>query len=371
MQDDQLKNKIKKEYEKITPDIKDRVLLQCNTVVQEECDIAPVKKHVWLKRIAVFVACLIFFVGGTFVGLNFSTLSPTVQAETILFLDVNPSVELSLDMDNRVISVACGNEDAEEVLQGLKLEDVELNTALNAIVGSMYIHGYLSEDSNSILVSVDTKHNENERALLSYVTEKINTVFEKSNLKCSILAQGVEIDDDLKQRAKEQGVSIGKMHLIDKLLEKEEFVDSRAEDLSFMSIKDLNHIYSTFKSDDQNTDIVSGNVNGYIIKEEAIRLLLLHLNLECEDLESVEMIAMPKFVEGLLDMNYRVTLKIKNDQNLYYYEIDCISGEIENSIILPTPSFPFPDMPPQMEDMPEHGVPNEGNAPPPNLVGIG
>ncbi len=82
----------------------------------------------------------------------------------------------------------------------------------------MYVNGYLTEDSNSILISVDGKDEETTDTLLSDITSKINTVFENSGLECSIIAQSVKVDDDLKQIAQENGVSVGKMHLVDKMV---------------------------------------------------------------------------------------------------------------------------------------------------------
>lgn len=351
MNDDQLKQEIKAEYEKIVPDLKARVLTSCKNTEQDACVVSRNSGfRVWLKRIAVCVACLLFFVGGAFVGFYLPTTPTTVEAETIMFLDVNPSVEITLDEDNKVLNVLALNDDAGEVLKGLQLKDVELNTALNAIVGSMYIHGYLTSEANSILVSIDTKHDENMNGMLEYVTDKINKVFEKTDLECSIIAQGVDVNNDLKNRAKEQGVSVGKMHLIDKLKQNEWFANYDIEDLTSMQIKDLNHIYSSFDKDEQNSDVTSGNVSGYISKQDAIDHILKHLQLSKNDVEFIEVLAMPNFSGLEINIKYCIRLKKKGDSKTCFYDMDCKTGEITEAV------QPEGNQPPPQEIGGNHGT---------------
>lgn len=366
MKDGNLKNQIQDEFAKITPDIKAKVIASCADTMQEEPVVEEKKPNVWLKRAVVAFACLVFFIGGALMGFFMPEPVSTVQAETLLYLDVNPSVEITLDVDNKVLSVKAGNEDASDILHGLELKNVELNTALNAVVGAMYIHGYLSEDSNSILVSIDTKHNENESGLLSYVTEKINKVFENSDLDCSILAQSLDVDEDLKKRAEEQGVSVGKMHLVDKLKEIDGFEESQIDDLAGMSIKDLNHIYSSSDKNNKN-DVVSGNVHGYINKDEAVDLLLTHINVTHSDIENIRVVAHPAFDEGVMQINYLITLKLIGFE-FRLFEMDCKTGEIEELEIVDIPNLPphgndNGGNPPPEGNMPE-GVPPEGSEDP-------
>ena len=139
-----------------------------------------------VNRISAIAACLAIFVFGILIGRLVNGGASEVNAptaEAFIFFDVNPSVELQVDGENKVIECIAGNEDAKTVLSGLKLEDVDMNTALTAIVGSMYVNGYLTEDSNSILISVETSDEEKTAKLLNDITAKINTVFEKSTME--------------------------------------------------------------------------------------------------------------------------------------------------------------------------------------------
>ena len=68
--------------------------------------------------------------------------------DSIVGLDVNPSVELSINRKERVLKADALNEDARTILQGMDLKGVELNVAVNAIVGSMVSNGYLDSDQS-------------------------------------------------------------------------------------------------------------------------------------------------------------------------------------------------------------------------------
>ena len=195
----ELKEKIYEAYSSEKPDIRERILASCASeqtdadLSKEPEDAYPAHRResffIDFKRISAVAACLVIFGIGIFLGMlasNHQGNTVPSEAETFVYFDVNPSVELCMDGENRVVKCLAGNEDAETVLSGLKLEGVDMHTALTAIVGSMYVNGYLTEDSNSILISVETAEQEKVDSLISDIAAKINSVFEKSNTSSTI-----------------------------------------------------------------------------------------------------------------------------------------------------------------------------------------
>ena len=75
-------------------------------------------------------------------------------------IDVNPSIELSVNRNEKVLQANPLNEDAETILDDMNLKNVDLDIAVNALIGSMVRNGYLDELDNAILVTVS---NENEK----------------------------------------------------------------------------------------------------------------------------------------------------------------------------------------------------------------
>ena len=70
-------------------------------------------------------------------------------------LDVNPSIELTVNKLGRVLSVHACNADAQTVLDGLELRNQSLQAAADAIVTELQDDGYVSADTNSILITVE------------------------------------------------------------------------------------------------------------------------------------------------------------------------------------------------------------------------
>lgn len=339
-----LKNRITEAFESETPDLRAKILASCEkeeqlpaTAPAAQVIETPARRpnyNMIFKRVAACAICLMLFISGLSIGLfipngDGGKVTPT-DAETFVYLDVNPSIELRMDNENKVVECLAANEDAETILAGLKLEGVDMNTALTAIVGSMYVNGYLTEDSNSILISVDGKDEETTDTLLSDITSKINTVFENSGLECSIVAQRVEVDDDLKQRAQENGVSVGKMHLVDKMVGgMDDFDAEDAPELADMSIKDLNLIYSTRpnkggENDPFGKDISSGDIGGVVKQDDALTLLLAAIEIDMAEVEWFRVQAKPQNRK----MVYNVSIRVKGDATAYEFEVDCQTGEV-------------------------------------------
>lgn len=337
-----LKNKIKNAYENETPDFKERIISACEKETQAPMS-SPVqfavvkqqKRPFFFHRLVAVMSCLILFGVGLFVGKIIPDNQPIATAETCVYFDVNPSLELALDENNTVLSCTAANEDAEIILNGMKLEGVELKTALNAIVGSMYVKGYLSSEDNSILISVDTRDVNNTKGFLSYITQQVNGVFTDSEMECSIIAQGVTADEDLKRRAEEQGISVGKMYLLDKMVgAMDELTENDIAELSTMSIKDLNLIYSQKLNDNDQPDdeLISGKVSVKVTSSDALNAVLTSVGKTAIEVEEYRIHVLP-CRQGETKIVYAVTLKFFGDATIYKYEVDCQTGEVSTESI--------------------------------------
>ena len=151
------------------------------------------------------------------------------------------------------------NPDAEAILSDMKLEGVELNTALNAIIGAMYMGGYLTDDANSILVSSSADSPKFD-GLLKSAVDNVDSIMKRANLSCSIIAQSVTKDEKTEEMANKNNVSVGKMSLINKIVsELDDYTEDDAETLCSMPVKDLNLIYSSMPKHDKPPEASDGS----------------------------------------------------------------------------------------------------------------
>lgn len=356
-----LEERINQEYKMGTPDILSRIEDTISKTEQSETVVVykkPKKKPFYIfKQIAMCAACLVLFISGISIGAfvkKSPSSTPNNDIDTHIYLDVNPSIELQLNSDNKVVSCVAGNDDAEAILTDIDLTGTDMNTAISAIIGSMYVNGYLTTDSNSILVSVDSSTDERDEELLVKVTEKINKVFEKTQMGCSIIAQNVSPDDALRERARENGVSVGKMHLIDKMIEKiDSFKEDDRQSLSNMSIKELNLMYTQTPNDGDHDpfdkDISTGEIGGFLNKEQAYNALISLLEINMEDVKSYSVHLALDLASPDKKMVY--SIRIELDEGEKFYQIDCLTGELVDTTQPPKiPEFDF--LPPESQGQP-------------------
>ncbi len=344
-----LKDKIVDAFESETPDFREKIIATCKNEKQAP-SLSPIsvtakKRPPLFRWIAAATVCTLLFLVGFSIGYFIPDTQIKSTAETRVYLDVNPSLALSLDENNVVLSCSPTNTDAEIVLNDLSLEGVKLKTALTSIVSSMYVNGFLTVDDNAMLVSVDTNDTDNTNGFLTYITNQVNEVFANSNMRCAIIAQGVNVDDDLRSRADEYDISVGKMHLLDKMIYNLEYLS--ADDLPEyvnMSIKDLNIMYTANPNENPplNDELISGNIKVEITKNNALAAVLKEIEkTECDIEESLVFVLPSK--RGEQKIVYAVTLKFYNDSKIYKYEVDCKTGKVEISPSESSPDDQIPD----------------------------
>ena len=349
----ELKKKIHEAYKSETPDLRSDIIAACEKEPQEP-QALPITEEVYQNKfqfnyntlfrcVAATAICLILFVSGitlgAFIQKDEENIAVAPQAaETVIYLDVNPSVELRIDNNNKIIEVVAANEDAKIVLADLELGGIDVNTALKAIVGSMYVNGYLTESSNSILISINSQNEQVASSLLHGVTEKISSVFENSEMECAIIAQCVNVDETLINKAEKYGVSVGKMHFLNKITDSFKGISEDALDImSLLSINDLNLIYSQrYNADSENAnEIIYGDAKINISSEEALENVLLQIGKTRDDVSKFRTFLRPS-KGGNARIAYAVNIKLKGDSTIYRYEVDCQSGEVFEVMTLAT-----------------------------------
>ena len=160
------------------------------------------------------------------------------------------------------------------------------------------------------------------------ITDGISAVFASSQIEISIIAQELEVDDDLRERAEKNNVSVGKMSFVDKMVDKE---DERSE-YAELSIHDLNLIYKNIEkgSEDKkfDKDISVGNVGGYISADRVSEILLEHTGITENMIEDIEISVRPERADGKLKMVYTVSVSIRGEDEERKFKIDCTTGEV-------------------------------------------
>ena len=153
MDERELEQRLRTAVEHAAPDPLDRILASCGPQRAEVIPFSPPRKKRRWAPLAAAAALALVICGGAF-GITSWRGANTV--DSVVMLDVNPSLSMEVSAQERVLSVTPFNQDAETILGDMDLTGTDLDVAVNALIGSMLQNGYLSDLQNAILVSVGT-----------------------------------------------------------------------------------------------------------------------------------------------------------------------------------------------------------------------
>lgn len=191
------------------------------------------KKNNVRKYASIAVAACLVIAIGIF---GFAYYDRNLVVESVVDIDVNPSVELLTNKKNVVLEVNPINEDGKKILDGMDLEKTDIDVAVNAIVGSMLKHGYL-DDENGILVTVQNDDEKKAEELRNIVVSDIDASLSEHNASAPVINQTLTDATDAEAFAKANNISVGKATFVLNLVKKDATL--KAEELAKLSLKDL------------------------------------------------------------------------------------------------------------------------------------
>jgi uncharacterized membrane protein YkoI len=316
MHEHELEEKVRRAFSHAAPDLLDAVLSDCekskgqgNTMTKTH------KKQPW-TRLAGLAACLVLLVGGAF-GVQAYHADHTVDAT--VSLDVNPSVELQVNRRERVLSVTALNEDGAIILGDMDLTGSDLKVAVNALVGSMLQNGYLSELSNSILISVDSGDSAQGAALQQALSAQVNSLLQTDAFHGAVLSQTIAYSDDLRQLADRYGITLGKAQLIQEILAAKPACTF--EELAPLTINELN-LLRAGQTESTVASVGAASDKAYIGQDAVQQIVLDHAGISADSVSRWE-------IE--LDTEHGVLVyEVEFDAAgyAYEYELTAATGEI-------------------------------------------
>ncbi len=217
MTNEQMERRLAKALDKTAPDDVNGVLSRCD---ERKGTVIPMttKKTTKKRWTALAAACLaLVLLGG---GGIFYQQAHAVAS--VVSLDVNPSIELKVSGNEKVLACTPLNEDAKAILadmgDGADLRGAKLDVAVNAIVGSLVRNGYLNSISSAIMISVEDNDTARAEKLQRELTSTVDGVLQASEARASVLTQTLTQDAGLEQQARENSISTGKAALVNRVL---------------------------------------------------------------------------------------------------------------------------------------------------------
>ena len=254
-------------------------------------------------------ACVIML----FIGIIFFKNNSNIA---VIGIDVNPSLELSINSKNKVVSVNTNNDDAIKVIGDMNLKGTDVLVAMNAIFGSMVKNGYINDNENSILISlVHGEYNVNKLA------NDVYSQLQNEKVNSSILTLNTNTNDYDNELSKKYNISVSKVKLIKSIINKNSLY--KFEDLCKLSTNDLNILAnSSINKNDEVSTIGSASTSKYISIDNVKDIVFKHAKVENKNVTNLEI----EYDYENGNMIYDVEFHCNNIE--YDYEVDAVSGKI-------------------------------------------
>lgn len=321
MTDQKLEQRLADAISRAAPNDLQGVLSRCETRKGNVIPMTTRRKNRLVRNL--IAACLAL----ALVGGGGAVYQQTYAVTSIVSLDVNPSIELEVNKNERVISCEALNQEAKTVLAdmsgGADLNGTKLDVAVNAIVGALVRNGYLDSISSAILISVEDKDQTRATKMQQELTYVVDGVLKERSSEAAVLSQTVEKDAAIEKQAKDNNISTGKAALISRVIALNG--DLTFDALSLLSVEELK-------------DLVETGAPGMPIgKEEAARKAIAYSG-------ASDAVGHWKTDAELDDRPAHYEVDLYTSAGDFEYKVDAYTGEVlsgaANILAEPTPDIP-------------------------------
>jgi hypothetical protein len=182
------------------------------------------------KKIALLlIACTVLSSGG---GAYAYTTAPI----TYVSMDIKPSVELGVNIFNKVVSVEAYNEDGKKIIENTDFTKYDIDNAIRKLVLSSVSDGYINKDGSSF-VQITTATDKEDVAvqLDKSLKEAADEALNNNHAKAKVETEDVALTS--RDEARKFGITSGKFNLIQKLQELDSNIT--VEDYKESSVADI------------------------------------------------------------------------------------------------------------------------------------
>lgn len=235
----ELERRLADAMERAAPNDFAGVLSRCETQKGNVIKMTTRKKN--SVRRNLIAACLTLALVGGGGGMVYQQ---AFAVASVISLDVNPSIELEVNKNEKVLVCEARNAEAKTVLAdmngGADLKGTKLDVAVNAIVGALVRNGYLDSISSAILISVEDGDQNRAARLQQELAAEVDAVLLSRSSEAAVLSQTLKKDTALERQAKENHISTGKASLVTQIMAlNNELTFESLSDLSVEELKDL------------------------------------------------------------------------------------------------------------------------------------
>jgi len=298
----------------LAPDMTEELLCACeeSDTPAVITDISEDRKPGSVKRLVSLAAVLVLVFTAAFSSAVMATQKCTV------IVDVNPSLELSVNGLRRVTDVSCNNQDAEELIKDCALKGERIDDAIATVTERLCDSGYISAEHNGMLLSVSSEKGKYADLLCGELIDSLNTAAKNCGCECAVLYQ--KIDGEDRDAVEASDMSVGKAVLAGKIGKFAQGI--AAEDIRGFSVQELIALAVSLDRLPDDT-LLFGSLRGYCSLSDAQAIALEDACSRSSSDPAVELISYGK------ELAYDIVLS--GEDGITEYVISATTGEILSS----------------------------------------
>ena len=158
-------------------------------------------------------------------------------------IDLNPSMTLELDKDNKVIKTKAFNDEAKALLKKIDMCELPIEEALNLLMTNSDFQNYL--DQGFLQVSIYSEDKTKETSLETMLKQQLSSYLQDDDYSCVCASQKHY------QEAKHHHMSFGKYQMIEMIIDLDS--DYKLEDLKKENMRTLKTIYESLTNTKEDT----------------------------------------------------------------------------------------------------------------------
>lgn len=210
--------------------------------------------------------------------LSHSATMLTMATNSVVMIDVNPSIRLEVNDRGIVVASEALNEDAQNLTADTELVGKNVDAAVSETVKLLKEHEYITNLKNSLLLTILDADEGKAEQLRSGLVESISKLEDENDYSLSIISQTMTDESKYKELAENNHISSGRVMLIQQFCS--EHTGYTFEDLVKYNIQTINQLLEYVGASDSIN--ISGEPAGTVPDEYREKLGLEELN--CEEM---------------------------------------------------------------------------------------
>lgn len=200
-----------------------------------------------------------------------SSLSPILFSTnyTTITVDINPSMELTIDENETVTMVNAINNDAINLVENLNLVGASFEDVVTALLIRAREQGYIQNATqNAIMFSVTNKKDNLKQYYKNKLQTQVNAYLSNNSLNCDVIFE--EYDEQLKEEfnsikqgfTEEVNISAAKYRYIKRIMNRFPSLEGHEEALAKMNVEELYQLLNGIAGAPTIQDIINNIING-------------------------------------------------------------------------------------------------------------